>query len=58
MPIEVRELVITGVVVQEGSEGGTSAATHGGINGAEPQEEMIKMCADKVLQLLKDKNER
>lgn len=58
MPIEVRELVITGVVVQEGSEGGTSAATNAGINGAGPQEEMIKMCAEKVLQLLKDKDER
>jgi len=58
MPIEVRELIITGVVLQEGSEGSTPAATHGGINGSEPQEEIIKMCAEKVLQLLKDKNER
>ncbi|MDV3310326.1 MAG: DUF5908 family protein [Cyclobacteriaceae bacterium] len=59
MPIEVRELVITGVVVQEGSEGGSTPATtdtHG--NNANPQEEMIKMCADKVLQILKDKDER
>lgn len=58
MPIEVRELIITGVVVQEENEGGTPAASTAGNNGADPQEELVKMCADKVLQLLKDKNER
>ncbi len=58
MPIEVRELVIKGVVVQEGSEGGTPATTDSHGNGDSPKEEMIKMCVEKVLEILKEKHER
>lgn len=58
MPIEVRELVIKATVVQEGA----AAAARGGGSTADGNtsstEEIIKTCVEKVLEILKDKNER
>jgi hypothetical protein len=61
MPIEVRELIIKSTVVPEGGAGGGAAA--GGAGGAgnndtSPNEELIKTCVDKVLEIIKDKHGR
>ena len=59
MPIEIRELIIKATVVQEGSGAGTSATGAGsGNNDASPNEELIKTCVEKVLEIIKDKNGR
>lgn len=59
MPIEVRELVIKAIVEQEG--GAAASGTTGTAstdNALSPQEETIKMCVEKVLEILADKDER
>jgi hypothetical protein len=59
MALEVRELVIKAVVVPEGAAGG--AAGSGGSSGnndASPNEELIKACVEKILDILKEKNGR
>jgi hypothetical protein len=55
MPIEIRELVIKAVIGQEGQSTG-NAATGG--NTGSSNEETIKACVEKVMELLKEKNER
>jgi Family of unknown function (DUF5908) len=59
MPIEIRELVIKATVVQ-GETGATGSVGGGGSvdNNTSPNEEIIKTCVEKVLEILKDKNER
>jgi hypothetical protein len=59
MPIEIRELIIKATVVQEGGKAGAAeAAASSGNNDASPNEELIKSCVDKVLEIIKDKNGR
>jgi hypothetical protein len=55
MPIEVRELVIKAVVTQDGAGGppGDAPQTNGNA-----QEEIIQACVEKVMDILKEKNER
>jgi len=57
MPIEVRELIIKATIVQDlsSSQNGTNGSQN---NGVSASEEVIKVCVDKVLEILKDKNER
>jgi len=60
MPIEVRELIIKSTVVPEGGGGGGTAPGGGGAGGAgnndtSPNEELIKTCVDKVLEIIRDK---
>jgi len=57
--LEVRELVIKAVVVQEGATGGASGAGAGaGSNDISSQEELIKACVEKIMDILKEKNGR
>jgi hypothetical protein len=58
MPIEVRELVIKAVVEQEngGNVSGTAAPSNN--NSVSRDEEMIKVCVEKVLEILEDRYER
>ena len=59
MPIEIRELIIKATVVQEGGGAGVAATGAGsGNNDASPNEELIKNCVEKVLEIIKDKNGR
>jgi len=60
MPIEIRELVIKATVLPKGnspSEGGRSEAVKTS-NTVPEQEEIIKTCLERVLEILKDKYER
>ncbi|HVU99496.1 MAG TPA: DUF5908 family protein [Puia sp.] len=60
MPIEVRELVIKATVLSKGSspsEGGKTDDSKTN-NTVPPQEEIIKACLERVLEILKDKYER
>ncbi|MGN6418443.1 MAG: DUF5908 family protein [Pseudobacter sp.] len=57
MPLEVRELIIKATVTQEGSGAATAAPT-GGNNGNSSNEEQLKQALEKILDTLKDKNER
>lgn len=59
MPVEIRELVIKAIVEQEGvgaTSGGTSSASPD--NDVSSQEETIKLCVEKVLEILEDRDER
>ena len=57
MPVEIRELVIKATIEQNGDAGSGAASTNAGSNSS-PGEDMIKTCVDKVLEILKEKNER
>jgi hypothetical protein len=62
MPIEIRELHIK-AVIESGKTGGTGS---GGATGqttsasapAQGQDELIEICVEKVLEILKQKTER
>lgn len=56
MCIEVRELVIKAAVVQEGT---SSAATMDKANNSvSTSEEIIRICVEKVMEIIKDKSDR
>ena len=57
MPIEVRELVIKATVKQEVAPANTPAASSSN-NNTSPSEEIITICVEKALEILKDKHER
>jgi hypothetical protein len=54
MPVEVRELVIKATISQEGSSGASAITT----TNSEGNEELIKICVEKVLEIINDKNGR
>jgi hypothetical protein len=58
MPIEVRELVIKATVVQDGTAPAAMGSGSPADGNTSSTEEIIKTCVDKVLEILKDKNER
>lgn len=57
MTIEVRELVIKATISQELSPA-QSPATTSSNNSTSPNEQIISICVEKVLEILKDKHER
>lgn len=59
MPLEIRELVIKATIeTDSGKSTATNAAQSPGANGADPQETLINLCVEKVLEILKEKLER
>jgi hypothetical protein len=59
MPIEIRELVIKATVDQsQGSASGASMPVKGSSSNSSAGEDIIKECVDKVLAILKERNER
>jgi hypothetical protein len=64
MPIEIRELHIKAVIDTGGGgkkAGGQAGATEGkpaGGGGEQSAEQMIDLCVEKVLEVLKEKQER
>ena len=57
MPIEVRELVIKAAVTQEGASQ-TGASPGKANNAMSPDEEIIRICVERVLEIIKEKTER
>ncbi len=57
MPVEIRELVIKATVEQNSGAASGAAGSSTGSNST-PGEDMIKTCVEKVLEILKEKNER
>lgn len=56
MPLEVRELVIKATIV---SDAAAAAGQGGGSSGAGGSSaELVQQCVEKVLEILKEKNER
>lgn len=62
MPVEIRELVIKATIGSGGGSGGQGApgdqaggADNNGVSGGE---EMINTCIEKILEILKEKNDR
>ena len=58
MPIEVRELVIKATVKQEVAPANSTAQASPSNNNTSPSEEIITICVEKTLEILKDKHER
>lgn len=58
MPIEIRELVIKATVSQ--NENSSTGAAGGGTstNDISASEEIINACVEKIMEILKQKNER
>lgn len=60
MPLEIREIAIKMNVAPE-TQGAAAAATGGGgagSSGGGGQDAIVKACVEKVLAILKEKNER
>ncbi|NJM14828.1 MAG: hypothetical protein HC896_05125 [Bacteroidales bacterium] len=57
MPLEIKELHIKATLSDAG-QGGRGGGASGGNSDDCCKEEMVNMCVDKVLQILKDKMER
>jgi hypothetical protein len=57
MAIEIRELVIKATVVQDG-EGAAASPAPATNNSVSPSEELVNLCIEKVLEILKNKHER
>lgn len=58
MPLEVRELVIKATVSQDGNGAAAASGPSGGSNNTSANEEQIKQTLEKILENLKEKNER
>ncbi len=59
MTIEIRELVFLATVNQsQGAGSSASVQGKGSPSNSSPGEEIIKECVEKVLEILKEKNER
>jgi len=58
MPIEVRELIIKATVTQEGQEGTAVTPSSNTNNNVSGTEEIITICVEKVLEILKEKDAR
>jgi hypothetical protein len=57
MPIEIRELVIKATVTQN-DEASSGLAASSSSNNVSSAEEIINACVEKIMEILKDKNER
>lgn len=58
MPIEIRELVIKATVTQGNEPAGNTAVTQTSGNGVSASEEIINACVEKILEIIKDRDER
>ena len=54
MPVEVRELVIKATVASEGGNASSSPSN----SNSNANEELIKTCVEKVLEIIKEKDAR
>lgn len=58
MPVEVRELVIQATIAQEDASGGMSSAGASANGSESATEAIVKLCVEKVMEILREKNER
>lgn len=58
MPIEIRELIIKATVTPEGAQGGGNNTGGSSDNDASPGESMINTCIERILEILRERNER
>jgi len=62
MPIEIRELHIKAVVEPGGSSGDAATSTAGGEKtdkqSEQNTEQLIELCVEKIMEVIKEKNER
>ncbi len=59
MPIEIRELIVKATVDNNGAQNGPANAQNGGGGDAQAsQEQLVNLCVEKVLEILKEKSER
>ena len=60
MPIEIRELVIKATVSPNEAGSSTVPGAGGGNtnNNISPTEEIVNLCVEKIIEILKTKNER
>lgn len=59
MPIEIRELVIKATVAEGNTNSGTGTSAAGSSNNnVSATEEIVNTCVEKILEILKEKNER
>ena len=58
MPIEVRELIIKANIVDDGKDAATSSGQTGTNTNVSANEELINNCVEKILEILKMKNDR
>jgi len=59
MPIEIRELVIKATVTEGSGNSGTGGSAAGASNNnVSATEAIVNICVEKILEILKEKNER
>jgi hypothetical protein len=58
MPIEIRELVIKATISQDSSAASQSTSTTPSANATSTNEHVINVCVEKVLEIIKLKNQR
>ena len=58
MPVEIRELIIKATVSAGARQGSNAPAGKGDNNGVPANEELVNTCVEKILRILKDRNER
>ena len=58
MPIEIRELVIKATLSQDNKSGAQPSANSDSSNAPKNNEELINTCVEKILEILKSKNQR
>jgi hypothetical protein len=58
MPIEIRELVIKATLAQDDKSGPQPSTASQSSNASSGNEQLINTCVEKVLEILKSKNQR
>lgn len=58
MPIEIRELVIKATIGENNPAGPQVSATTQSSNASSTDEQVVNTCVEKVLEILKTKNQR
>jgi Family of unknown function (DUF5908) len=58
MPIEIRELIIRATVSQNSTAGAQNTASTQSENATSSNDQLISTCVEKVMEILKSKNDR
>jgi len=58
MSIEIRELVIKATLAQDDKSGPQPSATSQSSNASSNNEQLINTCVERILEILKSKNQR